>query len=687
MNYSICMVGCSGNSGDKNGNEKLLGEDTVGEGSAALKNRAGSFQSEKLQGDVKQEISAQDDFYASINQETLKNIELHYGESYGGPAAEIMDIVENEVFQVIKEAAEGPAGAKPSTSYSEEKRAVRELYQAYLERLSEKEQIKKEFEAWVNLVQRGKSLKELLSVLGQLMEKNGLGMYFDFSVDRDFYHAERHAVYLEQKTDFCGTELKSVYEGEESREKLHSFAMDVLVACGEEPEDADEKAKDMVYLILEIACSTDYEIMESVNPFLTFQFYSEKEMDDFCKTISSKGLENIFGIKKNPYQGIYIQDRKQLQKLMELFTEENLETLKTYVLCEMFSKYQAVLARIYDFMSLYTPEAYQSEEKKAAAFVNELLPEQVGDLYVEKYETKEMDEIMDRMYMDIKKGYEKLIRGADWLSVDSRRSLLRKLKNLRFIRKNVKNNMKKGKSTGGEASTLFRRVTEIFKEKHKEDLARIGTKNERGNTGMTPQTVNAVYTTDNTFTVTPAMLHAPYFDVAADYATNLGGIGMVMAHEIGHAFDSNLMDYDENGDYHPDWISENDRKILKKRTENMIRYYSEFTILDVYHVNGKLTCGENYADKSGMECLMKIVTTKEERKKIFENYAKIWCTLMEDQVAIMQLQKNEHSPEYIRVNGVLSSTEEFYELYHISQGDGMYVEPGKRVSVWEGKKS
>ena len=48
----------------------------------------------------------------------------------------------------------------------------------------------------------------------------------------------------------------------------------------------------------------------------------------------------------------------------------------------------------------------------------------------------------------------------------------------------------------------------------------------------------------NNITITVAITNAPFFDVNADYYTNLGGLGMVIAHEMGHAFDSNCILFD-----------------------------------------------------------------------------------------------------------------------------------------------
>ncbi len=55
---------------------------------------------------------------------------------------------------------------------------------------------------------------------------------------------------------------------------------------------------------------------------------------------------------------------------------------------------------------------------------------------------------------------------------------------------------------------------------------------------MTPQTVNAYYNPSQNEIVFPAaILQPPFFDPNADDATNYGGIGAVIGHEMTHGYD------------------------------------------------------------------------------------------------------------------------------------------------------
>jgi endothelin-converting enzyme len=56
--------------------------------------------------------------------------------------------------------------------------------------------------------------------------------------------------------------------------------------------------------------------------------------------------------------------------------------------------------------------------------------------------------------------------------------------------------------------------------------------------GMTPPTVNAYYTPTKNQIVFPAgILQAPFYDIEHPLSLNFGGMGVVMGHELTHAFD------------------------------------------------------------------------------------------------------------------------------------------------------
>jgi predicted metalloendopeptidase len=67
---------------------------------------------------------------------------------------------------------------------------------------------------------------------------------------------------------------------------------------------------------------------------------------------------------------------------------------------------------------------------------------------------------------------------------------------------------------------------------------------------------------------------------------------------------------------------------------------------------------------------------------MYENMARVYCLKIVDTGLINQLASDVHSPNYIRVTAVLSSIDQFYEAYGITEGDGMYLPPEERISRW-----
>lgn len=59
---------------------------------------------------------------------------------------------------------------------------------------------------------------------------------------------------------------------------------------------------------------------------------------------------------------------------------------------------------------------------------------------------------------------------------------------------------------------------------------------------MTPATVNAYYTPTKNKIVFPAgILRSPFYDVTNPSSLNFGAMGVVMGHELTHAFDDSGM--------------------------------------------------------------------------------------------------------------------------------------------------
>ncbi|KAG7172750.1 Endothelin-converting enzyme-like [Homarus americanus] len=92
---------------------------------------------------------------------------------------------------------------------------------------------------------------------------------------------------------------------------------------------------------------------------------------------------------------------------------------------------------------------------------------------------------------------------------------------------------------------------------------------------------------------------APFFYNDNPKSLNYGAVGVVMGHELAHAFDDQGRKYDKDGNLNQWWQQETADK-FKDLTQCMVEQYSGYSLRGE-HLNGKLTLGENIADNGGLK--------------------------------------------------------------------------------------
>ncbi len=225
-------------------------------------------------------------------------------------------------------------------------------------------------------------------------------------------------------------------------------------------------------------------------------------------------------------------------------------------------------------------------------------------------------------------------------------------------------------------------------------LDKLGKPIDREEWGMTPQTVNAYYSsTMNEIVFPAAILQPPFFDPEADDAVNYGAIGGVIGHEISHGFDDQGSRSDGEGNLR-DWWTPEDKKAFEQRTGMLVEQYNGFKPIDAMNVNGKLTLGENIGDLSGLTVAWRAYQLSLEGKpapvidgftgeqRFFLGWGQIWRSLFTDDFLRQMLLTDSHSPGPYRVNGVVRNMPEFHQAFGVKEGDGAWLPPEKRVKVW-----
>jgi putative endopeptidase len=224
-------------------------------------------------------------------------------------------------------------------------------------------------------------------------------------------------------------------------------------------------------------------------------------------------------------------------------------------------------------------------------------------------------------------------------------------------------------------------------------VKRLGQPVDRTDWGMGPQAVNAYYNGSLNEIVFPAgILQPPFFDPKADDATNYGGIGMVIGHEITHGFDDRGRKFDAVGNLR-DWWTAADAKRYDEHAQRMVRQYSGFDGPDGLKVNGKLTLGENLSDLGGAKiaylALQKALQAHPAGKvdglapeqRFFISFAQVWRRNVRPEHQRFLILTDSHSPAEYRVKGALAHLPEFARAFSCDASKTLLTE-GERTSLW-----
>lgn len=335
----------------------------------------------------------------------------------------------------------------------------------------------------------------------------------------------------------------------------------------------------------------------------------------------------------------------------------------------------------------------RTREKRAVSLVDGHLGFLVGKKYVEQHFKPEAKARMDEMIENLRAAFKESINELEWMSAETKVEAQTKL---------AKFNTKIGypdvwrdyECLTIEAGDLIGNLRRSSACEYQRNIGRLGQPVNRDEWGMTPQTVNAYYSSTMNEVVFPAaILQPPFFNVDADDAVNYGAIGGVIGHEFTHGFDDQGRRSDGHGNLR-DWWTPTDAAQFSERAQRMVEQYNAFNPIDDLHVQGALGLGENIADLGGLTVSFRAYQNSLQGKqkqvidgftaeqRFFMGWAQVWRIKFRDEALRQQVITGPHSPGMYRVLGVLSNMPEFYEAFDVKPGDGMYRDEEVRVKIW-----
>lgn len=386
-------------------------------------------------------------------------------------------------------------------------------------------------------------------------------------------------------------------------------------------------------------------------------------------------------------------------KLNEMLGTVSLPNWKVYLKATTLKNYSETLSQpftdaAFAFSKVLSGQtAKKSRRQIMTQNVDVFLGQALGQLYVKRYFNEAAKKRVLDLVNNLQKSFENRINQLDWMSEPTKEKAKEKLY---AITKKIgyPDKWRNYDQVQIDRAKYFENLLALNKNQFQYQLAKLNKPVDRTEWGTTPSTVTAYYNPAANEIVFPAgILQFPYFDFSADDAINYGGIGMVIGHEMTHAFDDQGAQFDKDGNV-KNWWTKEDYEKFKAKTKMVVDLYSSFTVLDSVHVKGALTLGENTADNGGIAIAygaFKMTKQGQSSTKIDGftpdqrfclSIARIWRVKTRDAYTLTYVNTNPHSPAIWRVNGPLMSFAPFYKAFNVQPGDKNYLPEDKRIKIW-----
>jgi len=395
---------------------------------------------------------------------------------------------------------------------------------------------------------------------------------------------------------------------------------------------------------------------------------------------------------------INVQQPAYYAALDQLLGSVSLADWKTYLKAHTLDSYSGYLAAPFETAEfeynkvLLGQSQQQPREQLMVQQVDRMLGFALGQLYVKKYFDQEDKKRVADLVNNLQKAFENRMSQLDWMSDSTKAKAKEKL--YAITKKVGYPDVWREYDVTIERDKYFENVVALRENAYEYQVKDLNKAPNPEEWGTTPSTVTAYYRSSHNEIVFPAgILQFPYYDKESDDALNYGGIGMVIGHELTHAFDDNGSQFDKDGNLN-NWWTQEDLEKFKAKTKQLIERYDSFTILDSVHVKGALTIGENTADNGGIAIAydaFKLTQQGQDTVRIngytpderfFMSIARIWRVKVRDEFMRNYVNTNPHSPALWRVNGPLMNFTPFYETFDLQPTDQNYRAEEERIKIW-----
>lgn len=611
-----------------------------------------------------------DNYYEYINKETIKDKED--GWSYIDDInKEISDDANNIVKEIIN---------NPTTS---EEKNIKEFYNEYLNIEFRNKNGLKDLELYIDKINKTTNINDFITEAIKLEKELSIELLMSKSIMKDFKTGKNILYITPIPMDYGYS--SDYYSNETLTTVKNNFKLYNNKLLREYGYTAGE-ALDITNQIDDFYTNLANNSLKQDDLLNTEKYYNIIDKSALSKIYTNLDINKYFnelGLSK--IGKLSLVDEKSYQELNKYLTNSNLSLWKNIATIKILQTYAEYTTENYE--TIFTKlnknllgKEYTREET-AYDLIKQIYPNEISKNYNNKYLSDDTKNYISNLTNEIIKEYEDMIN-TSWMDNETKSKAVTKLNNIKI---NIGTNYIKDLSSYYDFNSNISLVKNIINLNKVVRAASYEMLDTTTTTNALPDyTFNAYYdVTSNSINILTGSTKV-IKDINNKYE-NLGSIGFIIAHEISHAFDNNGSKFDENG-FLSNWYTTSSQEKYQKIQNKVIDYYNNYEIIHNVSNNGTRTIGENIADLGAMECITNILiknnTNKKDYQTTYESFAKVWANNYSKSTKVLQSLIDTHSPNEIRVNGVLSSTKKFYETYKIDSKDLMYIEPEKRVNIW-----
>jgi len=634
-----------------------------------------------------------DDLYLHMNGRWLERSPIPEDKARFGAFTILAEEAEKAVKDILEEAASAPIGS--------EARKAGDLYSSFMD----EEAIEGRGHAPLHLVmeritkahEQGRDA--LVSELGRL-ERGGSEGLWQLFIDNDPGDPEKYVIFVEQGG--IGLPDESYYRDEtfqDIRDAYRAHLERVFTLIG---LDHGSDRADRVLAVETQLASHHWDNVRSRDAEATYNPRSRNELTGALGGFPFDTWREASGIDEDKLAHVIVRQPSFVDALAGVWNSESPEALRDWMMWAAIRSFSPYLSKDlveahFDFYgkTLSGTPKIRPRWKRAVSFVEGVMGEAVGKLYVERHFPPQAKAQMDELVDTLLEAYRESISSLTWMSDTTKKQALEKLDTFN-PKIGYPDKWRDYSALHVTADDLWANVLAGNEFDFQRELTKIGSPLDRDEWFMTPQTVNAYYNPGFNEIVFPAaILQYPFFDPERDAASNYGAIGAVIGHEIGHGFDDQGSRFDGHGRLH-NWWTDEDRAAFEERTRVLIDQFNALSPKDLpeHTVNGDLTIGENIGDLGGLAIAWKayllsldgaqppVVDGLSAHQRFFLSWAQSWKLAVRREEAKRLLQIDPHSPSEFRCNQIARNLDEFYEAFGVTPEHELWLDPADRVSIW-----